>query len=500
MFNVEDTLAEARKKQKEGDLACAEQICRQILAVDPNHAESHHLLGSLAYQAGRLGAAIDFIRQAVALNPQSALYYFDLGVALEASGQSDEAAKSYRSCILLKPHDARAQNALGNVLRGLGDTENAAGHFTRAIEINPEYPEAHNNLGALLCQRQKVDEGILHFLEALRLKPDYVSAKSNLGAALASKGDLDGAIRYLQEALALDPSHAQTRRNLTVALEMKARAEDPEKPAKQADRGQPQAVASPCPPLPNWIEEPPPVEPNWIYHAPQMASKFYRPRQLAYGRGKHGEDHRLKYILYFLDVRGQRVLELGPLEGHDSIILQKMGVRELVAIESRPENIAKCNLMKKRHRLDNTTFERQSLIALYEGKEEPVFTPGFDLVFCCGILYHVPNPAKALSWCRKQAPALFLATHYYEPASPESYPKDVFRRGVSSLRFEGEEYTGLLIEEETADLLSGMSQISVWLGEPDLLRMLGAAGYKNVSVLGKDLQNGRPHITILAEA
>jgi hypothetical protein len=30
--------------------------------------------------------------------------------------------------------------------------------------------------------------------------------------------------------------------------------------------------------------------------------------------------------------------------------------------------------------------------------------------------------------------------------------------------------------------------------------MISSAGYKTVSVLGKDLQNTRPHITILAES
>jgi hypothetical protein len=45
-----------------------------------------------------------------------------------------------------------------------------------------------------------------------------------------------------------------------------------------------------------------------------------------------------------------------------------------------------------------------------------------------------------------------------------------------------------------------MHPISFWPTEADLLKMLGDAGYKSISVLGKDPQNTRPHITILAES
>jgi len=44
-----------------------------------------------------------------------------------------------------------------------------------------------------------------------------------------------------------------------------------------------------------------------------------------------------------------------------------------------------------------------------------------------------------------------------------------------------------------------MSPVSVMLYEEDLLSLLREVGYSRISVLGKDLQNDFPHITILAE-
>ena len=44
-----------------------------------------------------------------------------------------------------------------------------------------------------------------------------------------------------------------------------------------------------------------------------------------------------------------------------------------------------------------------------------------------------------------------------------------------------------------------MSPISLVPYEADLLKLLRDVGYDRVSVLGHDLQNGSPHITILSE-
>jgi hypothetical protein len=45
-----------------------------------------------------------------------------------------------------------------------------------------------------------------------------------------------------------------------------------------------------------------------------------------------------------------------------------------------------------------------------------------------------------------------------------------------------------------------MSPISTLLYEKDLLFLMQDVGYSRISVLGKDLQNNAPHITVLAEA
>jgi hypothetical protein len=159
---------------------------------------------------------------------------------------------------------------------------------------------------------------------------------------------------------------------------------------------------------------------RWVYHALQMANRSYQPEKMEYHRTVHGDDTRIKYMTYFLDVRDQRVLEIGPLEGHHSIILEKMGVRENIALESRVDNLRKCNRIKDKYRLDRTRFLEHDLERLYRGEEQPQFSGQFDLVFCLGVLYHVPEPGRALEWFRSQSPTLFLGTHYPEDSEGEA--------------------------------------------------------------------------------
>jgi SAM-dependent methyltransferase len=191
------------------------------------------------------------------------------------------------------------------------------------------------------------------------------------------------------------------------------------------------------PPVPAWMHTKGPLPEDdlipgpWHTNALEMVTQAHRPARLTYNRRPHGEDFRVKYVAGFLDVRGLRVLELGPFEGSWSILLEKMGVRENVGIELRPENLAKCRRIKDLHHLDRTSFLGQDIENLYNGSEAPAYSGTFDLVFCLGLLYHLPEPAKALRWFCSQAPRLFLGTLYVEPAEAQRYLPELFREAES---------------------------------------------------------------------
>src|SRR5690242_20643008 len=82
---------EAVVHHRAGRLIEAKQRYQQILAIDPHHAETHHLLGLIAYRTGELDQAVELLSQATHENQSQPMYWFNLGVVLQKQGKGAEA-------------------------------------------------------------------------------------------------------------------------------------------------------------------------------------------------------------------------------------------------------------------------------------------------------------------------------------------------------------------------------------------------------------------------
>jgi len=199
-------------------MAEAERLYRQILALDPRHTDSLHLLGVLAHQVGRDDAAVDLISAAIGLDKRQAAYHSNLGTALQAQGKLEEAADSYIHALALKPELAEAQMNLGAVYESLGKRELAEAHLRRALVLRPDLAEVHVNLGNILQAQGKLDEAVASQERALALKPEFAEAWINHANALQAQGRLDEAVASYRRALALKPGLAEVHDNLGNAL------------------------------------------------------------------------------------------------------------------------------------------------------------------------------------------------------------------------------------------------------------------------------------------
>jgi len=129
---VEQAMQIAVEHHQAGRVQDAESICRQILAVEPNHAESLHLLGLIAGQLGRIDAAVNLIRQAIVIAPGDPHYHCNLGILLQSQSQIDRAI----AC------------------------------FERALDLKSDYPEAHNSLGLAWMDKGQIDQAVACFQRA----------------------------------------------------------------------------------------------------------------------------------------------------------------------------------------------------------------------------------------------------------------------------------------------------------------------------------------------
>lgn len=99
MATIAEALAIGTQHHQAGRLVEAEQIYRQILAVQPDHAHTLHLLGMLAMQGRHFAQAIELIGRAVRIDGSQPVFQANLGEALRHSGQLDQAIDCYRRAI-----------------------------------------------------------------------------------------------------------------------------------------------------------------------------------------------------------------------------------------------------------------------------------------------------------------------------------------------------------------------------------------------------------------
>ncbi len=180
LLNVDETFALALRHHQSGRLAEAERGYREILHVQPGHADSLHLLGVLALQTGNPEPALELIQRAVALRPDGAVYRNNLGQVLERLGRIEDAARAYEAAIELDPLDAEPVNNLGRLLERQERLADAETHYRRAIKLNSQYAEPQINLGNVLKDRGELDGAIAAYLRATELRPDLSVLHSNL--------------------------------------------------------------------------------------------------------------------------------------------------------------------------------------------------------------------------------------------------------------------------------------------------------------------------------
>jgi len=209
----------AQQHHKAGRLVEAEDLYRQILAVQPGHAEALHHYGIIAQQTGRHDLAIEWIGRALALQPDNPAAHSNLGEAYRTAGLIEEAIKSLQRAIQLRPDFPVAHFNLGNALKDQARLDEAIAAYRRALELKPDYLEALNNLGTTQRMRGDLDEAEAAFRAALRFQPQLLEAHNNLGLTLAEQGRLEEAVATYRHALRLNPKQPNVHSNLIYTLQ-----------------------------------------------------------------------------------------------------------------------------------------------------------------------------------------------------------------------------------------------------------------------------------------
>jgi tetratricopeptide (TPR) repeat protein len=182
---VQAALQNAVALHQRGLLVEAEQLCRNILKVAPNHFDATHLLGVVLLQRRQFVEGEQLIARALKINPNDPSALNNRGNALQMLKRPDKALASFDKAIALKPNHAEAFYNRGNALQELKRLDKALASYDKAIALKPDYAEAFNNRGVVLTQMGRLQEAKTAYLDALRINPNNVAAYVNFADLLS---------------------------------------------------------------------------------------------------------------------------------------------------------------------------------------------------------------------------------------------------------------------------------------------------------------------------
>jgi protein O-GlcNAc transferase len=224
MPTVAQVFALAWKHHQAGGLAQAEQLYKQVLQADPNHADASCFLGAVCQAQGRLAEAEMSYRRALSIAPNYGNAHNCLGVLLAQQNRFAEAGASFEQAVRFEPDNAEAHYNWGLALHARGQRQAAMQRFHQALMFKPDYPETLNDLGNSQAEEGMLADAVLSYQQALRLRPQFAKAHFNLGAVLHKLNRPEEAIEHWRNALQIQPVFPETRDNLAHAFLVKGLA------------------------------------------------------------------------------------------------------------------------------------------------------------------------------------------------------------------------------------------------------------------------------------
>ncbi len=145
-----------------GDLVGAGEGYRRILAHEPDHAPSLHMLG-LVEQKGRNYPLAEQLLRRVAAMANDAMVQHNLATLLAEIGDRAGAEAAYRAALEFNPKRANTLADLAYLLHHQGRHPEAETLYRRALEVAPDHARNQENFAHMLLRLGRWREAWPHF-------------------------------------------------------------------------------------------------------------------------------------------------------------------------------------------------------------------------------------------------------------------------------------------------------------------------------------------------
>ncbi len=207
--------------QKLGRVDEALEFLTRAIAVVPDKAQYHFIIGQIYFNRQDLGGAIKFLQQTVRLDPIHVQARYLLALAYQKMGCVQEAVEAFRRCSYLEPKNNEVFRSLGMMCYQAGYLEEAQQALGKALVLVEQDHLCHFYMGLILMKspdHRNDAEGC--FKKAVRFKADFIEGYRELGNLYIGQGDYKAAVRAFRDILRLDSQQTQVHYHLGFAYAM----------------------------------------------------------------------------------------------------------------------------------------------------------------------------------------------------------------------------------------------------------------------------------------
>lgn len=212
-------------------------------------------------------------------------------------------------------------------------------------------------------------------------------------------------------------------------------------------------------------------------------------------------DGRITWALQnYGSIEDKTILEVGPLEGMHTHMLNQQRPARIDAIEANRLCFLRCLLTRQILNIDRAQFMLGDIQEWLGANQTR-----YDLAIASGVLYHMAEPGEFLRRLSLQSDSLFIWTHFF---LEEAMPKEDVRRIPFSGKVETRMIEGVPVRHYersyhhanvNASFCGGSKDRHYWLHRDDILALLGKLGYNEISIGSEELDHpGGPCFCLFA--
>jgi tetratricopeptide (TPR) repeat protein len=210
---------------QEGRPLEAQVRCLQSLAMEPDHADTLHLMGLLSLHGGQHDHALEWLARAIRKDPR-ADYLATLGLTLKQIGRCEEALHVFDKAVQLKPDDAELWRHLAGVLLALDRAADALLSYQHVLHLDGGHLEAAYQSAFILHRMERFEEALALLDRCIALHGEHAPSWQLRARVQRSLKRYEAYLADNLRAHALDPADAVTCNNIGDAMQSLGRYEE----------------------------------------------------------------------------------------------------------------------------------------------------------------------------------------------------------------------------------------------------------------------------------